>query len=49
MEQTLAPAKAQNFSLTVMPERVAVIKVCDAMLRGARQYAEANGFMDVQI
>ncbi|WP_400193229.1 amino acid--tRNA ligase-related protein [Hymenobacter sp. B81] len=47
MEQTLAPAKVQNYNLTVTPQRVAVIKVWDAMLRGARQYVEANGFMGV--
>jgi hypothetical protein len=47
MEQTLAPAKVQNYNLNVMFLHVAVIKVWDAMLRGARQYVEANGFMGV--
>ncbi|GAB3830134.1 hypothetical protein GCM10028821_17920 [Hymenobacter jeollabukensis] len=42
MEQPLAPATAQNYNRTVTPERMAVVKVWDAMLRGARQYVEAR-------
>ncbi|UYZ62660.1 amino acid--tRNA ligase-related protein [Hymenobacter weizhouensis] len=49
MENTLAPAyaKTRDYNLTVTPQRVAVVKVWDAMLRGARQYVESYGFVGV--
>ena len=44
---TLASAHAGNRNLSTDPKRMAVIKVWDAMMRGARKYCEQEGFVTV--
>ncbi|SMB95128.1 tRNA synthetase class II (D K and N) [Hymenobacter roseosalivarius DSM 11622] len=49
---TLAPqaaafAATRNVNLSTDPKRMAIIKVWDAMFRGARKYVESEGFMAV--
>ena len=41
---TLASAHVGNRNLSTDPKRMAVIKVWDAMMRGARRYCEQEGF-----
>ena len=40
-------ARAGNRNLSTDPKRMAVIKVWDAMMRGARKYCEQEGFVTV--
>lgn len=52
MQDTLAPQAAafavtRNVNLSTDPKRMAIIKVWDAMFRGARKYVESGGFMAV--
>ena len=44
---TLASAHVGNRNLSTDPKRMAVIKVWDAMMRGAREYCEQEGFVTV--
>ncbi|MBF9219726.1 amino acid--tRNA ligase-related protein [Hymenobacter ruricola] len=44
---TLTSAKVQNRNLSTDPKRMAVIKVWDAMMRGARKYCEQEGFVTI--
>lgn len=45
--QTAVPAAAPNRNLRTAPQHMAVIKVWDAMMRGARKYCEEQGFVTV--
>jgi asparaginyl-tRNA synthetase len=42
-----APAATRNVNLNTDPKRMAVIKVWDAMFRGARKYVESQGFVAI--
>ncbi|TGE21643.1 hypothetical protein E5K00_15310 [Hymenobacter aquaticus] len=42
-----APAATRNVNLSTDPKRMAVIKVWDAMFRGARKYVESEGFVAI--
>ena len=44
---TLASAHAGNRNLSTGPKRLAVIKVWDAVMRGARKYCEQEGFVTI--
>ena len=44
---TSVAAPAQNRNLSTDPKRMAVIKVWDSMMRGARKYCEEQGFVTV--
>ena len=44
---TMAAAPVQNRNLSTDAKRMAVIKVWDAMIRGARKYVESEGFMAI--
>ena len=44
---TIASAHAGNRNLSTDPKRMAVIKVWDSMMRGARKYCEQEGFVTV--
>ena len=44
---TLASAHVGNRNLSTDPKRMAVIKVWDAMMRGARKYCEQEGLVTV--
>lgn len=46
-QMTAAAPAAQNRNLSTDPKRMAVIKVWDAMIRGARKYVESEGFMAI--
>ncbi|UPL48715.1 hypothetical protein [Hymenobacter sublimis] len=39
-----APTATYNANLSTDPKRMAIIKARDAMFRGARKYAESEGF-----
>lgn len=42
-----APAATRNVNLSTDPKRMAIIKVWDAMFRGARKYVESEGFVAI--
>ncbi|GAA4013299.1 hypothetical protein GCM10022408_27850 [Hymenobacter fastidiosus] len=42
-----APVATRNVNLSTDPKRMAVIKVWDAMIRGARKYVESEGFLAI--
>ncbi len=46
-EMTVAAPATRNVNLRTDPRRMAVIKVWDAMFRGARKYVESEGFMAI--
>jgi aspartyl/asparaginyl-tRNA synthetase len=45
--QAAAFAATRNVNLSTNPKRMAIIKVWDAMFRGARKYVESEGFMAI--
>ena len=43
----IASTHASNRNLSTDPKRMAVIKVWDSMMRGARKYCEQEGFVTI--